>query len=150
MWRNKKVVIGAVLAATVLFASFGGVALAQTGNGEDGKLARCQAVLSRVCEIYQEKTGVAIDQEVLRKTVVQVVKWTRPEALQDRLEKWVDKGWIEEDKADKAVQWFGSKTRVWLKARLALKIYEWKTGDSINRLALGQSIVQAVKEARAG
>jgi hypothetical protein len=139
-----------VLAAVVLFASFGGVALAQTGNGEDGKMARYQELLNRVCEIYQDKTSDTIDQEVLRKSVWQVIKWTRPEAVQDRLEKWVDKGWIEQDKADKAVQWLTSKPRILLKARLAIRIYEWKTGDSINRLALRQSIVQAVKEARAG
>ena len=149
MWRSKKVIVGVVLAAIVLFASFGGVALAQTGNGEDETMANGQAVLGRICEIYQEKTGVAIDQEVLKKTVAQVMRWTRPEAVQDRLEKWVDKGCIKEDKADKLVQWFSSKPRVWLKARLALKIYEWKTGDSIDRRAFVESLMQAVKEMRA-
>ncbi len=147
MWRSKKVIIGAVLAAIVLFVSFGGVALAQTGNGEDGNMARRQAVLSRVCEIYQEKTGVAIDQEILKKSVCQVIRWAQPEDVQNRLQKWVGKGWIEQDKADKAMQWLTSKPRVLPKARLAVRIYEWKTGDSINRLALRQSIVQAVKEA---
>jgi hypothetical protein len=138
-----------VLAAVVLFASFGGVALAQTGNAEDGKMARYQELLDRACEIYQDKTGNAIDQEVLKKSVWQVIKWTRPEAVQDRLEKWVDKGCIEEGKADKLAQWFTSRPRFWLKSRVAIKIYEWKTGDSIDRRALVESIVQAVEETRA-
>jgi hypothetical protein len=149
MWRSKKVIVGAVLAVVVLFSSFGGVALAQTGNAEDGKMAKYQALLDRVCVIYQEKTDDAIDQEVLKNTVWQVIKWTRSEALQDRVQKWVDNGCIEQEKADKAVQWFESKPRFFLKTGIALKIYEWKTGDSIDRRAFVESIVQAVKETRA-
>ena len=147
MPRSKKFIVGAVLAAVLLFGSFGGVILAQTGNGEDGKMARCQALLNRACEIYQERAGVAIDQEVLKRSVWQVVKWTRPAAVQDRLQKAVDKSWMEQDKADKAVQWLSARPHVLLKARLALRIYEWKTGDSIDRRAFVESIVQAVKEA---
>jgi len=103
MWRNKKVIVGLVLAVVVLFGGFGGVALAQTGNGEDGEMTRYHELLNRVCEIYQDKTSDTIDQEVFKKTAWQVIKWTRPEAVQHRLGRWVGKGWIEQDKADKAV-----------------------------------------------
>ena len=149
MWRNKKVIVGTVLAAVVVLASLGGVALAQTGSGEDGKMTEYQVIISRVCEIYQDKTGDAIDQELLKKTVWQVIKWTRPEALQDRVQKWVDKGCIEQGKADRALKWFQAKPRLRLKAWAALKIYEWKTGDSIDRRAFRESIIQALEEVRA-
>ena len=66
MWRSKKFIVIAVLAAVVLVGSIGGVAFAQTGNGDEGQPeARYSALLDRVCEIYQEKTGDTIDQEVL-------------------------------------------------------------------------------------
>jgi len=58
-----------VLLATALLAGgVGGVVLA-ADNGEEANSqpgSQCGALLDRVCEIYQEKTGVAIDQEALK------------------------------------------------------------------------------------
>ena len=72
MWRSKKFIIVAVLAAVLLVGGIGGVVFAQTGNGDDSQpKARYGALLDRVCEIYQEKTGVAIDQEVLKAAFTQ-------------------------------------------------------------------------------
>ena len=37
MWRSKKFIIIAVIAAVVLVGSIGGVVLAQTGNGDESQ-----------------------------------------------------------------------------------------------------------------
>ena len=53
MWRSKKLIIVAVLAAVMLAGSISGVALAQTENGDDSQPgARFGALLEKVCAIY--------------------------------------------------------------------------------------------------
>ena len=67
MWRSKKFVVFALLAAVLLVGSISGIAFAQTGNGDDSQPeVRCGALLDKVCEIYEQKTGVGIEQEVLK------------------------------------------------------------------------------------
>ena len=62
MWRSKKFIIITVTVAAMVIGSIAGVALAQTENE-----APCQpgdrqgAMLDRVCEIYEDNTGNAID-----------------------------------------------------------------------------------------
>ena len=52
----------------VLVGSITGVVLAQTGNGDDSQAkAGPEALLGRVCEVYEENTGVAIDSQELEK-----------------------------------------------------------------------------------
>ena len=68
MWRKKRFIIPGIIAAVVA-ASLGGVAFAQSESGDDGQPG---AVLDRVCEIYEENTGVAIDSEALRDAFAQV------------------------------------------------------------------------------
>ena len=52
MWRSKKFIVGAVLAAVLLAGSIGGIALA--ADNEDGSQpsARFGALLDKVCTIY--------------------------------------------------------------------------------------------------
>ena len=48
MWRSKKFIVAAVLAAVIVAGSIGGVVLAQTGDGDDGSAkAGYQAMLER-------------------------------------------------------------------------------------------------------
>ena len=82
MWRKKKFILP-VLIVAVVAGSLGGVAFAQTENGDDGQpAARHEALLDRVCEVYEENTGVAIDSEALKDTLVQAGGEMRTEALQ--------------------------------------------------------------------
>ena len=111
MWRRKKLVIVALLAAVVLAGSIGGVALAN--NGDDSRPeAPCTAMLERVCEIYEQKTGVAIDPEVLKETFAQVRGEMHPEgmlkrgeidpeALQNHLQDLLNQGKITEEQHEK-------------------------------------------------
>ena len=103
MRRSRKLIVVAVLAAVVLVGSIGGIALA---NGDDSEpQARFGQSLDRVCEIYQEKTGVAIDQEALRDAFAQARNEVRTEAMQNRLESMVEEGTITQEQADEFLQW---------------------------------------------
>ena len=113
MWRSKKLIVGAVLVAVVLLGSMGGIALAQTENGEDSQPAsKYGALLDRVCEIYEENTGVAINPEALKDAFTQVQDEVRTEALENRLQSLVDQGKMTRDEADQYLEWQQSKPDV--------------------------------------
>ena len=120
MWRSKKVIVGAVLAAVMLLASIGGAAMADTGDGS-GLKAKFGEYFDRVCEIYEENTGVAIDQEALRDAFTQARgemcpealqdgRMIDPEAMQERLQNLVGEGRITQEQADKMIERWESVT----------------------------------------
>ena len=105
MLRRKKLVMVAVLATAVLAGSIGGAVLA-ADNGEDSSPeAAIGALVDKVCAIYQEKTGVAIDQEALRDAFDQAQSEMRTEALETWLGSLVAEGEITQEQADEYLQW---------------------------------------------
>jgi hypothetical protein len=113
MWRSKKFIIIAVLAAVALVGSIGGVALAQTGTGDDSQpAAQHQALLDKVCAIYEQNTGVAIKSEELQKAFDQARSEMQDEALNSYLQGLVDEGKITQEQADQYKAWLESKPEV--------------------------------------
>jgi hypothetical protein len=104
MWRSKKLIIVTLLAAVVLTGSLGGIALA---NGEDDNQpeARYGALLDRVCEIYQQNTGVAIEPEALEDAFAQARSEERTEFMRNHLQGLVEQGEITQQQADEFLQW---------------------------------------------
>ena len=106
MWRSKKLIIVAVLTAMMLTGSIGGVALA-ADNGDDSEPeAKYEALLDRVCEIYQENTGVTIDQEALKDAFAQAQSEMQNEALETWLQSLVEQGKITQEQADDYLEWW--------------------------------------------
>ena len=110
MWRSKKFILITLLAVVVLGVTMGGVALAQTGN-EDGSQPgdRYGALLDRVCEIYEENTGAAIDSQQLKDSFTQAQSEMRDEALDNRLQRRVEQGDITQGEADQYKGWWQSR-----------------------------------------
>ena len=100
MWRSKKLFLVALLVPAVLVASIGGVALAQTGSGEE---TQPKSLLARVAD----KLG--IDQQALEDAFAEAKSEMRTEALQERLQNLVDKDIITQGEADQYIQWWTSK-----------------------------------------
>ncbi len=74
MWLNKKLIIIAVSVAVLLVGSIAGVVLA-AGNGNNNQSkAQGEDLLAKVCTIYQQKTGVTIDQAALKDAFTQAGK----------------------------------------------------------------------------
>ena len=110
MKRSKKLIIIAVTVAAVLAGTLNGVAFAQTENGDDSQPeTKWGALIDRALEIYEEKTGVAIDQEVLKDSFIQAQSEIRTEALQNRLQNLVDQGRITQEEADEYLEWWQEK-----------------------------------------
>jgi hypothetical protein len=112
MWRSKKFIIIAVLAVVVLAGSIGGVALAQTSNDNNQPAAQQQTLLDKVCAIYEQNTGVAIDSGELQKAFDQARSEMRDEALNNYLQGLVDKGKMTQEQADQYKAWLESKPDV--------------------------------------
>jgi hypothetical protein len=111
MWRSKKFIV-AVVMAVVLVGSISGVALA-ADNGDDSQPeTEHGAILERVCEIYQENTGVTIDQEALKDAFAQAQSEMQAAALENHLQSLVDAGEITQEEADQYLEWWESKPDV--------------------------------------
>jgi len=112
MWRRKKLIVIAILAAVMLAGTISGVALA-ADNGDSSKPeARYEAPLNRVCEIYQEKTGVAIDQVTLKDAFAQVRSERQARALEDYLKSLVEQDKITQQQADDYLEWWQERPDV--------------------------------------
>jgi len=113
MWRSKKF-IAIVLAAVLLVGGTVGVVLAADNGDEDGSLpeARPEALLDRVCAIYQENTGNDIDPEALKDAFAQASNEMRNEAMQTRLQNLVDEGQISQEEADQYLEWWQARPDV--------------------------------------
>ena len=62
MWRNKKLILFALLGVMLLSGIVGGIAVAQSDDENSGQTEdRFGVLLDRVSEIYTENTGVALD-----------------------------------------------------------------------------------------
>ena len=114
MFRSKKLIVGVVLAVVLLAGSIGGIALAQTENGDDDSLpeARYGALLDKVCEIYKEKTGVTIDPDELENAFADAQSEMRNEALDNYLNGLVSQDKITQEQADQYKAWLESKPDV--------------------------------------
>jgi len=113
MWRSKKFIIVAVLAAVVLVGSIGGVVLAQTENGDDSQpKAQYEALLDKVCAIYEQNTGTAIDAQELQNAFDQAQSEMRDEALDSYLQNLVEQGKITQEQADQYKAWWQSRPDV--------------------------------------
>ena len=112
MLKNKKVILVALLVGVVLLGSTVGVVLAQNGNGDTGQNQTGNTrdtLLERVAQIYQEKTGVAIDPQQLKDAFAQAQKEMQDKALEEWLQKLVDEGKISQEQADEYLTWWESR-----------------------------------------
>ena len=111
MWRSKKFIIVAVLVAVILSGTIGGVVLATNGDEIEPE-AQHEALLDRVCEIYQEKTGVAIDQVAFKDAFAQAQSEMQTEALENYLQSLIEQDKITQEQADELQEWHEARPDV--------------------------------------
>lgn len=106
MWKSKKFIIVGALIAVVLIGSTAGAVLANDDEAETEADTQCNALLERVCEIYEENTGVAINAEDLQDAFAQAASESRDAALQNFLDKLVEEGAITQEGANQYMEWW--------------------------------------------
>jgi len=108
MWSTKKFIIAMAIAAVLAIVSIGGVVLAQE-NEEDSPAAKCGELLEKVCAIYEDNTGTAINAEELQKAFVQTQREVQAAAMEARLAKMVENGVLDETQAQDLQDWWESR-----------------------------------------
>ena len=88
MRRSKKLIVGAVLAAILLFGSLGGIALADDGEG--GLKAKFGDFINNVITNYEDETGEAIDRDALETAITDARTQMREEFMEYRLQGLTD------------------------------------------------------------
>ena len=112
MSRTKKFVIIGVSVAVLLAGSIVGVAFAANNEDNSQPKALGQDLLPKVCAIYEQKTGVAIDQAALKDAFAQARNEIQKELEQARLQDMVKQGKITQEQADQFQKWWESKPDV--------------------------------------
>lgn len=118
--RKRKWFVPVVVVSILLIGGItGGVVAAASDssiNAEEQIEAanRYQLLLDRACAIYEEETGMAIDQEQLKDALKQARQEMRQEALGNWLQKLVDDGEITQEEADQLLEWWQSRPDVQL------------------------------------
>ena len=116
--RKRKWLVPVIVASVLLIGGLvgGAIVAAQDSpsNIEDQSEAanRNQALLDRVCAIYEENTGVSIDQEQLKDALKQARSELRDEALEKWLQNLVNDGKITEQEAGQLLDWWQSRPDV--------------------------------------
>ncbi len=134
MWRSKKLVVGAVLAAVILVGTIGGAVLAADDGGDND--SQPKTLLDRAAEILVGE-GVNITSEQLKDALTQAQSEMRDEALDSYLQKLVDEGKIDLDQAAAYKEWlqarpdmepFRQRLKEWQQARPGVppELEEWQ------------------------
>jgi len=108
MWRSKRFIIVAVLAAVLLAGSIGGIALADDEDNDGQIVAPCGALWDRAAEILRD-SGVEVTSDQLQDAFAQAGNEARQAAMEDRLAELVEEGVIDQAQADEYLQWWQSK-----------------------------------------
>ncbi len=112
MRRSKKFIFMALLAIVVLAGSIGGVVMAAENGDDSQPKPRYGAMLDKVCEIYEENTGVAIDVQELQTAFVQAGSELMAEARENFRQRLIDEGKVTQEQLDEFDAWLESKPDV--------------------------------------
>jgi len=115
--KKRKWFIPVVVASVLLIGGITGGLVAAANNSSSNTTAgnqtqaadRYQALLDRVCAIYEENTGVALDSGQLKAALEQARSEMQDETLQNWLQGLVDKGKITQSEADQLLKWWQSR-----------------------------------------
>ena len=112
MRLNKKSIVIAVSVAVLLVGSIAGVVLAAGNDNSNQSNAQGEDLLAKVCTIYQQNTGVAIDETALKNAFTQAENEAQLAREQARLNDLVTQGKITQDQADQYLKWWQSKPNI--------------------------------------
>jgi C4-dicarboxylate-specific signal transduction histidine kinase len=114
--KKRKWFIPVVVASVLLIGGITGGLVAANNSSNNTTVGnqtqateRYQALLDRVCAIYEEQTGVAIDPGQLKDALQQARSEMQGEALQNWLQNLVGKGKITQEEADQYLNWWQSR-----------------------------------------
>jgi hypothetical protein len=105
---KKKSLVISLIAVAVAVGVTTGVVFAQDEE-ENQPEAQHEALLEKVCDIYEENTGVAIDPEALKDAFIAAQDEMMVEAMENHLDKLVEEGIITQEEADQLKEWWEAR-----------------------------------------
>jgi len=105
MFRSKKFIIIAVLLALVVAGTVGGIALAQTEDGDENQV---ETIFDKVTAVLNEK-GIDITSEQLEDAFAEVRRDVRNQAVEKFLDKLVEEDKITQAEADEYLGWWAER-----------------------------------------
>ena len=111
MKRGKKIALIALMVVVALAGTIGGVAMAQSDEEEattTSETARF-AYLERVSEIYQEKTGVALDVDALQDSLCQAGGEKKEQIRNQFRQRLINEGVFTEEELSEMEDWWEAK-----------------------------------------
>jgi hypothetical protein len=135
MKRSKKLILVAVIAVVVLAGTFGGVALAQTGDEDNNQPeTKCGPLLEKVCEIYNSENPEApIDCEALKDAFAKAGSEIQAENRERMRQKLIDEDIMTEEQLDELEAWLKSRPefptdefKEWMESRPDFPTDEYK------------------------
>jgi hypothetical protein len=114
MWRRKWFVPVVVASVLLIVGIVGGALVAasdssSTTDDQNQVTDPYQELLDRVCAIYQQSTGVAIDSGQLNDALDQARSELQQEALESQLQNLVADGKLTQEQADSYLEWWQSR-----------------------------------------
>jgi hypothetical protein len=108
MWTRKRIAVIAVSVALLLVGITGGVVLAQNNDNTQAP-PQGEDLLAKVVTIYQQKTGVAIDEAQLQASFQQAEQEIQQAREQAMIQNLVTQGKLTQDQADQYLNWLKSR-----------------------------------------
>jgi len=105
---KKKPLVISLIAIAAAVGITTGVVFAQD-EAETQPEAQHEALLERVCGIYEDNTGVAIEPEALKDAFVAAQGEMMAEAMESYLDKLVEEGRITQEEADQLKEWWEAR-----------------------------------------
>ena len=112
MSKKMKVFLGVAAVTLAVVMVFGGVALADDEGDGSQPGALFGALWEKVCSIYEQKTGVVLDQEALTDAFAEAKGEMRTETRRNCLQGLVEQGKITQEQADELEAWWDARPDV--------------------------------------
>ena len=120
-FRKKHLIITLVAIATTVGITTGLVFAQDESEEATQPGAQHEALLDRVCEIYEDNTGVAIEPEALKDAFAQAQDEMMAEAMESYLDKLVEEGVITQEEAGQLREWWEARPDTALPGRPMLR-----------------------------
>ncbi len=113
MWRSKKFIVLATLAALILVGVISAGAVYAASNGEETQPeTQMDEFWDKISQSYFDQTGHTLDREALQEAFADARSEIMNDRLQNHLQNLVTEGKITQEEADQYLSWWSDKPDV--------------------------------------
>jgi len=133
MKRSRKILLAVLLSVVVVAGTIGGIALASDDEEDAVPADGFGNLIEKVSQIYQDKTGTALDTEKLEESFIEARNQIRTESREQLRQRLIDEGRITQEQLDEFDKWLESRPdfptqeyKEWMESRPDFSTEEFK------------------------